>query len=83
MPHAREARPSETAQADELWQQMLALCPPVHHRILKLKRQGLTLVEIAERTGLHEGSIRRILRQLARQMAIVRQPLPGSATDRS
>ena len=78
LPPARQPRPSEAMQADDLWQRMLALCPPAHHEILQLKRQGLTLVEIARRTGLHEGSVRRILRQLARQMAVKQQPLPGS-----
>jgi RNA polymerase sigma factor (sigma-70 family) len=76
LPPARQPRPSEAVQADDLWQRMLALCPPAHHQILQLKRQGLTLVEIAQRTGLHEGSVRRILRQLARQMAVKQQPLP-------
>jgi RNA polymerase sigma factor (sigma-70 family) len=76
LPPAKQPRPSETVQADELWQRMLTLCPPAHHQILELKRQGLTLVEIALRTGLHEGSVRRILRQLARQMALKQTPLP-------
>ena len=43
---------------------------PDHHELLRLKRQGLPLQEIAARTGLHEGSVRRILRQLARQLAL-------------
>jgi RNA polymerase sigma-70 factor (ECF subfamily) len=64
-----EPRPSEVVQADELWQQMLALCPPAYHELLRLRRQGLLLEEIAARTGLHEGSVRRILRQLARDLA--------------
>jgi DNA-binding IclR family transcriptional regulator len=38
-----------------------------------LKRQGLLLTEIAARTGLHEGSIRRILYDLARRLAISRR----------
>jgi len=77
LPPAKQPRPSEAVQADDLWQRMLTLCPPAHHQILELKRQGLTLVEIAQRTGLHEGSVRRILRQLARQMALKQTPLPG------
>src|SRR5438132_8566121 len=75
LPAARQPRPSEAVQADDLWQRMLALCPPAHHELLQLKRHGLTLVEIARRTGLHEGSVRRILRQLARQMAVKQHPL--------
>ena len=70
-----EPRPSEAAQADDLWQRMLALCPPVHHSVLLLRRQGLSFVEIAERTGLHEGSIRRIFRQLARQLSCAEGPV--------
>lgn len=61
--------PSAIVRADDLWQQLLALCPPAHHELLRLKRQGLTLGEIAERTGLHSSSVRRILYDLARQLA--------------
>jgi RNA polymerase sigma-70 factor (ECF subfamily) len=52
-----------------LWERLLALCPPEHHEVLRLRRAGLTLEEVAERTGLHEGSVRRILRRLARHIA--------------
>jgi RNA polymerase sigma-70 factor (ECF subfamily) len=62
-------RPSEVAQAGELWVHLLALCPPEHHELLRLKRQGLLLAEIAARTGLHESSVRRILYELARRLA--------------
>jgi RNA polymerase sigma-70 factor (ECF subfamily) len=64
-----QPRPSECAQAEETWQKLLALCPPDHQEVLRLRRLGLTRVEIAARTGLHEGSIRRILRGLARRLA--------------
>jgi RNA polymerase sigma-70 factor (ECF subfamily) len=63
-------RPSEVAQAGELWARMLDLCPPAHRELLQLRRSGLTLTAIAERTGLHEGSVRRILYDLARQLAL-------------
>lgn len=65
----REERPSETIQAEDLWQELLALCPPAHHELLRLKRQGKSLAEIAEQTGLHPSSVRRILYDLARQFA--------------
>jgi RNA polymerase sigma-70 factor (ECF subfamily) len=74
---APQPRPSEVAQAAELWEKMLALCPPEHHEVLRLRRQGLLLDEIAARTGLHEGSVRRILRRLARQLALEQEPLPA------
>jgi RNA polymerase sigma-70 factor (ECF subfamily) len=65
---ASQPRPSEVAQANELWENLLAVCPIEHHELLRLKRQGLPLAAIAARTGLHEGSVRRILRQLARTL---------------
>ena len=65
----RQPDPSEEVQARELWEQLLAKCPPVHHVLLELKRQGLPLAEIAARTGLHESSVRRILYTLARKFA--------------
>ena len=71
----RHDRPSEVAQAQELWGTMLDLCPPEHHPVLVLRREGLPLAEIAVRTGLHEGSVRRILRRLARELALKAEPL--------
>jgi RNA polymerase sigma factor (sigma-70 family) len=68
-----QPRPSEIAQAADLWDRIVAHCPPEHRPILGLKRQGYTLVEIAERTGLHPDSVRRILRTLARRLAFERQ----------
>jgi RNA polymerase sigma-70 factor (ECF subfamily) len=66
---AVQPRPSEVAQANELWANMLAVCPPEHHNVLRLKRQGLPLAVIAAHTGLHQDSVRRILRQVARRLA--------------
>jgi RNA polymerase sigma factor (sigma-70 family) len=77
VPAPRQPRPSEVAQASDLWEKMLALCPPEHHELLRLRRQGLLLQEIAARTGMHEGSVRRVLRQLARQLALAEGPLPA------
>ena len=65
-----QPRPSELVQADELWNQLLARCLPAHREILELKRQGLPIPEIAARTGWHADSIRRILRNLASQLAL-------------
>ncbi|MDB5311799.1 MAG: hypothetical protein JWO38_6001 [Gemmataceae bacterium] len=72
----RHPSPSEAAQANDLWAKMLALTPPDHHRVLLLRRDGLPLAEIAARTGLHEGSVRRILRRLSRELALREEPLP-------
>ncbi|GAC1464581.1 MAG: hypothetical protein NVSMB9_03400 [Isosphaeraceae bacterium] len=64
----RVDRPSEVAQADELWGQLMALCPPAHHELLRLKTLGLPIAEIAARTGYHESSVRRILYELAERL---------------
>jgi RNA polymerase sigma factor (sigma-70 family) len=58
------------AQAEELWQQMIALCPPQHQPLLELKRQGCSLADIADRTGFHPSSVRRIFYDLARRLAV-------------
>jgi RNA polymerase sigma-70 factor (ECF subfamily) len=78
---ARTATPSEAAQANDLWEKMLDLLPHQHHPVLVLKREGLPLAEIAARTGLHEGSVRRILRRLSRELALREQPLPPTPAE--
>jgi RNA polymerase sigma factor (sigma-70 family) len=65
-----QPRPSEVAQANDLWERLLELCPPNHRNLLVLKRQGCSLEEIANRTGLHPSSVRRILYDLARRLAV-------------
>jgi RNA polymerase sigma-70 factor (ECF subfamily) len=70
LPAAREPTPSQVAGATDLWDRMLALCPPEHRDVLRLRRDGLPLAEVAARTGLHEGSVRRILRRLFRALAL-------------
>ncbi len=69
LPSTRAGRASESVHADELWRQMLAVCPPAHYELLNLKRQGVPLAEIAARTRLHQSSVRRILYDLARRVA--------------
>jgi RNA polymerase sigma-70 factor (ECF subfamily) len=64
-----DPRPSEYAQAETVWQLLLAECPLEHRPVLRLRRLGFTCEEIGERIGLHPGSVRRILRLLARRMA--------------
>lgn len=64
LPASRQERPSEVVQANELWDLLLAISPPDHHELLRLKNRGVSLAEIASRTGLHESSIRRILYRL-------------------
>jgi RNA polymerase sigma factor (sigma-70 family) len=72
---AGQPRPSEIAQANELWDTLLENCPPEYHELLRLKQQGLPLARIAASTGLHEDSVRRIIRRLARKVAFTGDPL--------
>jgi RNA polymerase sigma-70 factor (ECF subfamily) len=65
LPPAPQPDPSQVAEANDVWERLLALCPAEHRQLLELKRAGLPLPQIAARTGLHVGSVRRILRNLA------------------
>jgi RNA polymerase sigma-70 factor (ECF subfamily) len=69
LPHTKRPAAGDSLEAEELWQRMLALCPPQHRELLLLKRQGLPLSEIAFRTELHKNSVRRILYDLAARLA--------------
>jgi RNA polymerase sigma-70 factor (ECF subfamily) len=79
VPPSRQPRPSEVVQAEELWEQVLALCPPNHRELVRLRKEGLPLAEIAARTGLHESSVRRILYELAGRLAAKDETLFSSA----
>jgi RNA polymerase sigma-70 factor (ECF subfamily) len=61
--------PADVIEAAELWEQLLDLCPPAHREILRLKREGALTGEVAARTGLNEGSVRRILHALSQRLA--------------
>jgi RNA polymerase sigma factor (sigma-70 family) len=74
-PRSRLPSPSELVQADELGQRMLALCAPAHREIVRLRLRGLAVAEIASRTGLHVGSVHRILQDLACRVAVERRTL--------
>ena len=73
--------PSEFAQADELRHRMLALCSPAHREIVRLRMCGVPVAEIANRTGLHVGSVHRILQDLACRVALEWQPLVSSSRE--
>jgi RNA polymerase sigma factor (sigma-70 family) len=53
--------PSETAQAGDRLEQLMAGFGPREIEVLTLRRQGLTYAEVAERIGMHERSVRRII----------------------
>ncbi len=70
VPASIQPSPSADMRADDLWQQISALCPPEYRPVLLLKHQGMAIEDIARRTNLHPGSIRRILRNLASQISV-------------
>jgi RNA polymerase sigma-70 factor (ECF subfamily) len=72
-PRPAEPSPDDAAAAEEVWQQLLALCPPAHHDLLRLKREGVPLDQIAARTSLHKSSVRRILYELLRRFMARRE----------
>ena len=59
-------RPSAVVQAHDAWERLLALCPPAHRELLRMRQEGLQIAEIAARSGLHESSVRRIFYELSR-----------------
>jgi RNA polymerase sigma factor (sigma-70 family) len=56
-----EPSPSQAVQASDRMAQLTAGRSPREVEILMLRRQGLTLSEIAERTGINERSVRRVI----------------------
>jgi RNA polymerase sigma factor (sigma-70 family) len=70
---AAQARPSQEAQGREFLEGVLRACPRAHHEVVQLRMSGHRMREIAARTGMHEGSVRRILYELARRLSIVRR----------
>lgn len=79
---AADPLPHDVLEADELWEQLLDLCPPAHREVLRLKRDGALTAEVAARTGLHEGSIRRILSTLAQRLDRQRRQAGHAPGDR-
>jgi RNA polymerase sigma-70 factor (ECF subfamily) len=78
-PVSRMPSPSQVAEAQELRQRTLALCQPAHREIIELRLRGVPVAEIATRTGLHVGSVHRILQDLACRVAVERKsPAPRS-----
>jgi RNA polymerase sigma factor (sigma-70 family) len=80
-PVSRLPSPSELLQADELGQRMLALCSAEHREIVRSRMRGIPVAEIATRTGLHVGSVHRILHELACRVAAERKPLARSSDE--
>jgi RNA polymerase sigma factor (sigma-70 family) len=65
---ARGPSPSETVQAGERLAQLTAGRPPREVEVITLRYQGLTLEEIAARTGICERTARRIIESARARM---------------
>lgn len=77
---ANDPRPDDLAQAEDLWDSIMQLCPPEHREILQMKRDGAVNADVAARTGLHEGSVRRILCNVAQKLARHQEGEQGGAS---
>jgi RNA polymerase sigma-70 factor (ECF subfamily) len=61
---APDPTPSQEAQAEERMAQLKAGRSPAEALALELRREGRTFEEIAERTGLHERTVRQLIKDL-------------------
>lgn len=71
-----EPLPGDFMQAEDTWRLLLTLCGEQHRQIVEMRRDGKSLDEIAEETGYHKSSIRRILYDLARRFHARRATTP-------
>jgi RNA polymerase sigma-70 factor (ECF subfamily) len=53
--------PSQVVQADDCWDKIVAGRSALDIEIVRLRRMGLTFEEIAERTGLSDRTVRRVI----------------------
>ena len=65
---ADDPTPSEAVQADDRLEQLVAGRSPVEVRIVELRRQGLTIDEVAARLDLHEKAVRRVIDSIRARM---------------
>jgi RNA polymerase sigma-70 factor (ECF subfamily) len=63
-PHGHQPTPSQVAVARERWQRMVNGQPPRHKEVLRLRYLGDTYEEIAEKLGMHERTVRKIVEQV-------------------
>ena len=65
---ADDPTPSEEVQADDRLEQLVAGRSPVEVKIVELRREGLTIDEIAARLELHEKAVRRVIDAIRTRM---------------
>ncbi len=62
---ARQPTPSQEFVAKETWDRLLADQPEHYRKVLYLLREGESYREIADRLGINEKTVRRVIRKLA------------------
>jgi RNA polymerase sigma-70 factor (ECF subfamily) len=65
---APDPSPSQEVQAEDRMAQLTAGRSPAERLALELRRDGLTFAEIAERTGMHERTVRNLIADLRGHM---------------
>lgn len=65
---ATQATPSQVAIARENWFRLLAEQPAHYRQIIRLRYLGYSFRDIAAQVDLDEGSVRRILRKMSRDL---------------
>lgn len=63
-----DASPSEVAEAHEAFNRMVALMPPERREVVELKARGLSSRDIAERLGISERTVQRVIEDLRRRI---------------
>ncbi len=64
----RQPTPSQFAIAEETRQRLVQHDPELCERVMELRLAGLTFKEIGQEVGLHEASVRRIVRKMEERL---------------
>lgn len=70
LPDHTAEHPSQVVIAQEQWNLMVSEEPEKYRRILELRRDGLTLGEIAEQVGVNERTVRRVIQKLTDKLEV-------------
>lgn len=65
-----EPSPSQQAVAHERMEEILRGRPELHKKVIEMRSQDFTFVEIAEKLGIDERSARRILHDIAKELGL-------------
>jgi RNA polymerase sigma factor (sigma-70 family) len=65
---ANEPTPSETVAAGDKIEQILNGRPETHRKVLELRREGFTFIEISAKLGIDERTARRILHAIEEEL---------------